>query len=49
MEIVHGVPLWMSLKTKIDNTSKYAEGLFAVKGRKFEEIIRKQIDVAKKL
>lgn len=35
LEIVHGVPLWMSLKTKIENTNKYAEGLFAVKGRRF--------------
>jgi dual specificity tyrosine-phosphorylation-regulated kinase 2/3/4 len=49
LEILHGVPVWMSLKTKVDNTDKYSFGLFAVKGRKFENIIAKQIQVVQRI
>lgn len=53
LEVISGIPLWMSLKTivkKIDEdeeTIKY--GLFAVKGRLFDKIIRKQIEVIQNL
>jgi dual specificity tyrosine-phosphorylation-regulated kinase 2/3/4 len=41
LEIVCGVPLWMSIKS--------TSGLFAVKGRLFPKIIAKQIEAVKKL
>lgn len=43
LEIITGVPLWMSLPTKINGTNKKAYGLFAIKGRLFNKIIAKQI------
>ncbi len=47
LEIINGLPLWMSLKTRIDlevkNDSVIKTGLFAVKGRVFESIMKKQI------
>lgn len=43
LEIITGVPLWMSLPTRIQNTTAKATGLFAVKGRLFSKIIQKQI------
>lgn len=49
LEILHGVPVWMSLKTKVDTSEKYSLGLFAVKGRKFDSIIAKQIQVVQRL
>lgn len=49
LEILHGVPVWMSLRTKVDSSEKYALGLFAVKGRKFDNIIAKQIHVVQRL
>ncbi len=46
LEIVVGVPLWMSLPllvpSKHGNSFLQKEGLFAVKGRLFPEIIVKQ-------
>lgn len=49
LEIVCGIPLWMSLDTKVSSNTKdgYATGLFAVKGRVFPDIIRKQIETVK--
>jgi dual specificity tyrosine-phosphorylation-regulated kinase 2/3/4 len=45
LEIVSGIPLWMSLKTivkkKTAEVIKY--GLFAIKGRAFDLIIRQQL------
>lgn len=53
LEIVVGVPLWMSLPLLVPNKtgSSYCqkEGLFAVKGRLFPEIIKKQRKVIAKL
>lgn len=49
LEIVTGVPLWMSLTTRIEDTNAKATGLFAVKGRLFNKIIQKQIDVVNNL
>ena len=49
LEIITGVPLWMSLPTRIENSSKKATGLFAVKGRLFQKIISKQIEVVNNL
>lgn len=46
LEIVVGVPLWMSLPllvpSKLGTSYCQKEGLFAVKGRLFPEIIQKQ-------
>ena len=46
LEIIIGVPLWMSLPLMTPhpkrNSSVRKEGLFAVKGRIFKEIIYKQ-------
>lgn len=51
LEIVSGIPLWMSLKTLVRRKGcdiiKY--GLFAVKGRLFDKIIKKQIEVVQNL
>ncbi len=43
LEIITGVPIWMSLKCKItiDNKIIMATGLFAAKGRGNESIIQK--------
>lgn len=53
LEIVSGVPLWMSLKTIVAKPGEMKEhikyGLFAVKGRLFDKIIRKQIEVIQNL
>lgn len=50
LEIVTGVPLWMSIETKIDDRNiPKVTGLFAVKNRVFSKIIQKQIDVVKNL
>lgn len=46
LEIVTGVPLWMSIDTKIeDKGGARVTGLFAVKNRVFSKIIQKQIEV----
>lgn len=47
LELISGLPLWMSLKTKIVHKGKeiIKTGLFAVKGRIFENIIEKQVEV----
>ena len=42
LEIVSGVPLWMSVKTRIPG-NQHVVGLFAVKNRVFGKIIQKQI------
>lgn len=44
LEIVTGVPLWLSLKCKIDTKAKKGlqTGLFAVKGRDYEKIRLRQ-------
>ena len=39
----------MSLPTRIENSNKKATGLFAVKGRLFQKIISKQIEVVNNL
>ncbi len=50
LEIVTGVPLWMSIETKIEEKNNLrATGLFAVKNRVFSKIIQKQIDVVTNL
>jgi len=53
LEIVSGIPLWMSLKTIVvkpgESTENLKYGLFAVKGRLFDKIIRKQIEVIQNL
>ena len=53
LEIVVGVPLWMSLPLLVPNKSGSSfcqkEGLFAVKGRLFPEIIKKQRIVISKI
>lgn len=49
LEIITGVPLWMSLPTRIQDTGIKATGIFAVKGRIFQKIIEKQIEVTKNL
>ena len=53
LEIVVGVPLWMSLPllvpNKVGNSMCQKEGLFAVKGRLFPEIIKKQRKIIGKL
>jgi dual specificity tyrosine-phosphorylation-regulated kinase 2/3/4 len=53
LEIVSGIPLWMSLKTLAtkyeDKTEHIKYGLFAVKGRLFDKIIRRQIEVIQNL
>jgi dual specificity tyrosine-phosphorylation-regulated kinase 2/3/4 len=50
LEIVVGVPLWMSLPLLVPNKNNSSflqkEGLFAVKGRLFPEIIIKQRKIA---
>jgi dual specificity tyrosine-phosphorylation-regulated kinase 2/3/4 len=43
LEIITGVPLWMSLPTRVEDTNIKITGLFAVKGRLFQKIIQKQI------
>lgn len=47
LEIVSGIPLWMSLKTIVKR--KHQEviryGLFAIKGRAFDKIIKQQLEV----
>lgn len=48
LEIVSGVPLWMSAKTKVENRG-IVSGLFAVKNRVFGKIIQKQLDVVEEL
>jgi dual specificity tyrosine-phosphorylation-regulated kinase 2/3/4 len=50
LEIVTGVPLWMSIETKIDEKNiPRVTGLFAVKNRVFSKIIQKQIEVVNNL
>ena len=53
LEIIVGIPLWMSLPLLVPNgtTESYClkEGLFAVKGRTFSEIIKKQRIVIERL
>jgi len=49
LEIVSGLPLWMSIPTKIEGVNQKVSGLFAVKGRLFNKIISKQIDVVENL
>ena len=43
LEIISGIPLWMSLKTIVSRKDKdYVDyGLFAVKGRVFDKIIER--------
>ena len=49
LEIITGVPLWMSIDTKINERGSKVTGLFAVKNRVFAKIIQKQIDVVSSL
>ena len=53
LEIIVGVPLWMSLlllvPSKVGMSYCQKEGLFAVKGRLFPEIINKQRKVISRL
>lgn len=49
LEVVTGVPLWMSIETKIEDRSARVTGLFAVKNRVFSKIIQKQIEVISNL
>ena len=45
LEIISGVPLWMSIDTKIQGRGSKVTGLFAIKNRVFAKIIQKQIEV----
>lgn len=51
LEIINGIPLWMSLPLLVEVKGKLEKkfGLFAVKGRVFQKIIDKQVDVIKNL
>ncbi len=51
LEIVSGVPLWMSLKTIVrrKNQEVIRYGLFAIKGRAFDKIIKQQLEVVQHL
>ena len=51
LEIVSGVPLWMSLKTIVKRKGQEVirYGLFAIKGRAFDKIIKQQLDVVQHL
>lgn len=51
LEIIVGVPLWMSLPLLVPGDGKFLqkEGLFAVKGRLFPQIIAKQRSVIPQL
>lgn len=49
LEIVSGVPLWMSINTRIPSSTHPVTGLFAVKNRVFAKIIQKQIEVVNQL
>ncbi|KAL4477752.1 hypothetical protein ABPG72_018926 [Tetrahymena utriculariae] len=51
LELINGIPLWMSLKTKINFQGQELIkcGLFAVKNRVFESIIQKQIETINNL
>ena len=49
LEIVTGVPLWMSIDTRIEDRGGSVTGLFAVKNRVFAKIIQKQIEVVNNL
>lgn len=48
LEIVSGLPLWMSVKTRLPS-QRVAMGLFAIKNRVFTKIIQKQIEVVENL
>lgn len=43
LELINGIPLWMSLKTIINHRGKdqLKTGIFSAKGRVFEEIIKR--------
>lgn len=47
VEAITGVPLWMSLKCRVDigNKSVVRMGLFAAKGRAYDKIYLKQVNV----
>ena len=50
LEIITGVPLWMSIDTRIEERGGgRVTGLFAVKNRVFAKISQKQIDVVNNL
>lgn len=51
LEMINGVPLWMSLPLLVDVRGKPEKkfGLFAVKGRVFQKIIDKQVEVIQNL
>jgi dual specificity tyrosine-phosphorylation-regulated kinase 2/3/4 len=48
LEIVSGVPLWMSVRTRTPS-NQMALGLFAVKNRVFSRVIQKQVEVVQDL
>ncbi len=47
IELIHGLPLWLSNKTKIFINGKYEtkRGLFAVSDRSFSKILERQLNV----
>jgi len=47
IELIHGLPLWLSNKTKILINGKYEtkRGLFAVNDRSFAKILDRQLHV----
>jgi dual specificity tyrosine-phosphorylation-regulated kinase 2/3/4 len=49
LEIVSGVPLWMSVNTRVPTNSGTVTGLFSAKNRVFAKIIQKQIEVVEQL
>lgn len=50
LEIITGIPLWMSLKCRVEagNKNVLKLGLFAVKGRSYDKIYQKQRSVMEK-
>lgn len=49
LEIINGLPLWMTVDTMIQNSHKLKKGLFSVENRSFRRIIDKQLDVVNDL
>ena len=47
LEVITGVPLWMSLKCRVDigNKSVVRMGIFSAKGRAYDKIYLKQVNV----
>lgn len=51
LEIVHGIPLWLSnkVKIKIDGVEQSKCGIFATENRSYSEILKKQLELIKNI